>query len=111
MATDPGQQPAPAASVRPRPRRRPRPAAVIWGSLGLFAVLFSLLTYQLSSAWTATTQVTKRPIVVRKVIRRRVVTTLVPSATGGTTRTASSLPATSAVSAAPAPAPVTTSAS
>lgn len=59
---------------RCRPRR-PGFAPVLWGSLALFAVLFSLLTYQLSAA----AQTTQRPVQVRKVIKRRVVTTVVPA--------------------------------
>lgn len=59
---------------RARPKR-PGPAAVIWGSIVLFAVLFALLTYQLSASQPPA----PRPVVVRKVLKRRVVTTIVPS--------------------------------
>lgn len=55
--------------------RRPSFAPVFWGSLALFAVLFTLLTYQLSAASTPE----PRPVQVRKVIKRRVVTTVVPT--------------------------------
>jgi hypothetical protein len=62
--------------------RRPGPRAVLWGSVVLFAVLFALLTYQLSvgtdpslSGATATAP----PLQVRKVIKRRIVTTIVPT--------------------------------
>jgi hypothetical protein len=41
----------------------------------LFTVLFALLTYQLASS----TAPAKRPVLVRKVIEKRVVTTVVPS--------------------------------
>ena len=34
----------------PRSPRRPGPGVVLWGSVALFAVLFALLTFQLSSA-------------------------------------------------------------
>ena len=55
---------------------------MVWGSIALFAVLFALLTYQLSagpnSALTGSTA-TARPVQVRKVIKRRVVTTIVPT--------------------------------
>jgi len=65
-----------------RPVRRPGPGAVLWGSIALFAVLFAFLTYQLSigadpslSGATASAP----PVLVRKVIKRKVVTTVVPS--------------------------------
>lgn len=58
--------------------RRPGPAAVIWGSLALFCVLFALLTYQLSANLGATATA-PRPTLVRKVVKRRVVTTVVPT--------------------------------
>lgn len=94
----------------PRRARRPGPATVLWGSIALFAVLFALLTYQLSagssSALTGSTA-SARPIQVRKVIKRRVVTTIVP--TPGPS-TVTSGPVTSSV-ASSGPAPVTTSAS
>jgi len=61
--------------TEPRRPRRPGAAPVLWGSLALFAVLFALLTYQLSSA----TGSAPRQVVQRKVIKRRVVTTVVPS--------------------------------
>jgi hypothetical protein len=58
------------------PTRRPRSARVYWAAVLLFAALFALLTYRFASeqATPAT------PIVqVRKVIKRRVVTTIVPT--------------------------------
>jgi len=87
--------------------RRPSPALVLWGSIALFAVLFALLTYQLSAASAPA----PKPVLVRKVIKRRVVTTVFPTAGPSTV---SSGPVTT--SSAPAPpvsgaAPVTTSAS
>jgi hypothetical protein len=57
-----------------RPARRPGIGPVLWGSVALFAVLFSLLTYQLSAAGAPA----PRPVVQRKVIQRRVVTTMAP---------------------------------
>lgn len=88
------------------PARRPRPRAVIWGSVALFAVLFMLLAYQLGSS-SAGTGAVKRPTLVRKVVKRKVVTTVLPT------------PGRSAVSAGPtvtsesgaAAAPITTGAS
>lgn len=86
-----------------RKARRPSPALVIWGSVLLFAALFALLTYRLSASQPPA----PRPELVRKVVKRRVVTTIVPSpgrnsvaSSGGTVE-------------APAPeyAPVTTGAS
>lgn len=66
----------PLAPPKPgRRARRPGPAAVVWGSVALFAVLFALLTSHLA----ATTEPAPRPVLVRKVIKRRVVTTVVPS--------------------------------
>jgi hypothetical protein len=76
---------------RPAPRRpagAPRPGAgsrpgaagtVFWASLALFGVLFALLTYQLSKGGGPGSTVASRPVQVRKVIKRRVVTTVVPS--------------------------------
>lgn len=65
-----------------RQARKPSPRLVLWGSVALFAALFALLTYQLGSGAdpalsgaTATTQ----PVQVRKVIKRRIVTTIVPT--------------------------------
>lgn len=94
---------------RARANRRPSAAAVLWGSVALFAVLFALLTYQLSSGTdpSLTGATAAAPIQVRKVIKRRIVTTIVPT------------PGTNSVSAGPASTsetgasaePVTTSAS
>jgi hypothetical protein len=56
-------------------RRRPGIGPVIWGSVALFAAMFALLTYQLSSS----TPPAPRPVLVRKVLKRRVVTTVVPT--------------------------------
>ncbi|HEX3239006.1 MAG TPA: hypothetical protein VHR18_02585 [Solirubrobacterales bacterium] len=64
-----------------RSSRRPGPGAVLWGSVALFAVLFALLTFQLSSASEPSTSgaTAAAPVQVRKVIKRRIVTTIVPS--------------------------------
>ena len=61
---------------RSRPRR-PRAAPVVWASTLLFAALFALLTYNLSLAGPPS-QNTTAPL-VRKVIKRRVITTIVPT--------------------------------
>ncbi|HKZ13479.1 MAG TPA: hypothetical protein VJL81_06510 [Solirubrobacterales bacterium] len=64
---------------RPTPRK-PGGAAVFWASLTLFAVLFALLTYQLSKGGgPGGGAVATRPVQLRKVIKRRVVTTVIPS--------------------------------
>ena len=92
---------------RPAPRR-PGPGGVLWGSLALFAVLFALLTYQLSlGAPAGGSTASSGPVAVRKVIKKRVITTVIP--TPGKNRVVSS-PATSST-AEVAPEPVTTSAS
>lgn len=61
--------------------RRPGPGAVLWGSVILFAVLFALLTFQLSSGADPSLSgaTAARPVQVRKVIKRRIVTTIVPT--------------------------------
>jgi len=83
--------------------RRPGPATVIWGSIALFAVLFALFTYQLSAPGQP-----RQQVLVRKVVKRRVVTTVAP--TPGES-TVTSGPVVSATQPAAAAAPVTTSAS
>jgi len=105
----------------PRPRR-PGPMPVISGTIALFAVSFGFLTYQLRSgndpalgtqalASTAAT----RPVIVRRVIKRRVITRVVPtpgaSAAVPVTTSAPLTSSSAPVISAPAPAPVTTSAS
>jgi hypothetical protein len=96
-------------SPRPHPGRKPGGVLVFWASAALFAVLFALLTFQLSSGTAGTTTTASRPVQVRKVIKRRIVTTVVPSP--GENRVVSG-PATSSESAAEVPAePITTSTS
>jgi hypothetical protein len=63
-----------AATESGRPRR-PSSAPVFWGAVALFTVLFALLTYQLA----ASTPPAPRPVLVRKVVKKRVVTTVVPT--------------------------------
>lgn len=77
---------------------------MFWGSVALFAVLFALLTYRMSAA---TETAAPQPVQARKLIKRRVVTTIVPTPGANTV---SSGPATSS-SYATGAAPVTTSAS
>lgn len=92
------------AAVTERPRsHRPGPALVIWGSIALFAVIFALLTVQLAASQPPP----PRPVLVRQVVKRRVVTTIVPTPGRSTVTTSGQ------VTGSPAPeyAPVTTSAS
>ena len=95
-------EPSPQAKAGGR-SRRPGPAAVIWGSIALFAVLFALFTYQLS-----TPSQPSQHVLVRKVVKRRVVTTVVP--TPGES-TVTSGPAVSTTQSTATAAPVATSAS
>jgi len=87
-----------------RKSRRPGPALVIWSSIALFGVLFALLTYQLSASQPAP----PRPVVVRKVLKRRVVTTYVPTPGRNSVSSSGAL---AAESSSPSYAPVTTGAS
>ena len=84
-------------------RRRPGIGPVIWGSVALFAAMFAFLTYQLSASQPPA----PRPVLVRKVLKRRVVTTVVPTPGQSSVTTSGQVAA-----AAPSEyAPVTTSAS
>jgi hypothetical protein len=84
--------------------RRPGPSLVVWSSIVLFAVLFALLTYQLSSSQPPP----PRPVLVRKVLKRRVITTYLPTpgqnsvsssgAIGGETSSAGYAPVTTGAS-------------
>ena len=105
----------------PEERVRPhgsRPGLVFSGAIALFAVTFGFLTYQLRSGndpslGAQAQAVQPRPVLVRKVIKHRIITRVVPTAgASGTTVSTSAAPVTSsATAAAPAPAPVTTGAS
>lgn len=95
--------------------RRPGPAPVIWGSIALFAAMFALLAYQLAVGKDpalgakASAAADPRPVLIRRVVKHRIVTTVVP--TPGPS-SVSSAPATAApVPITAAPAPVVTSAS
>ena len=60
----------------PPPTRRPGPRAVLWGSLSLFAVLFVLLTFQLSaSASPASTGSQHSSVAARKAAATEVAET------------------------------------
>lgn len=67
-------------------RRSKRPSAtlVFWASILLFTALFALLAYRFSAEQAAPVA---QAVQVRKVIKRRVVTTIVPSAGENTVST------------------------
>lgn len=87
--------------------RRPSFAPVFWGSVALFAVLFALLTYQLSAASAPAPQ----PVLVRKVIQRRVVTTVAPTPGAASVSSSPVLTSSAPVESSAGAAPVTTGAS
>ena len=86
-----------------RPSRRPGAAPVFWASLLLFCLLLGLLTYRFSVGEDPSgAGASAAPTPARKVIVRRVVTTVIPAGPGGGTpgAAATAPPATEA----PAPA-------
>ena len=86
-----------------RSKRRPGAAPVFWTSMALFCVLLGLLTYRFSIGQDPSgvgAEVTESPV-RRKVIVRRVVTTVVPAGTGEAVSGAGA--GTPSVSEAPAP--------
>lgn len=93
--------------------RRPGSAPVFWISVLLFCVLLGLLTHRLASASGSAEGAVAEP--PRKVIVRRVVTTIVPAgsaAAAGAGAPAASAPVETAPAQAPVESvPVTTSAS
>ena len=74
LPPDTPARPAPRGVPAPR-GRRPGPALVVWSSIALFATMFAFLTYQLSAAQSPP----PRPVLVKQVVKRRVVTTIVPT--------------------------------
>lgn len=56
--------------------KRPSASLVFWTSIVLFAALFALLAYRFAAEQSTPAA---RAVQVRKVIKRRVVTTIVPS--------------------------------
>lgn len=55
---------------------------MIWSTISLFAVTFAFLTYQLSSGRDSSLSgaaAASRPVLVRQVVKRRVITTIVPT--------------------------------
>ena len=83
---------------------------MVWSSIALFAMMFAFLTYQLSAGRgsSLSAAAASRPVVVRQVVKRRVVTTIIP--TPGRSSVTSSGSVAGAVSPA-GYAPVTTAAS
>jgi hypothetical protein len=67
-----------------RPNRRPGAAPVFWTSMALFCVLLGLLTYRFSIGQdpSGVGAEAAEPPVRKKVIVRRVVTTVVPAGAG-----------------------------
>lgn len=90
-------------------RRRPSPRAVVVGSLALFATLLALLAYQLAIDPTFGATAASGRGQVRKVIERRVVTTVVP--TPGESGISGESTSGSSYSPAPEPEPLTTGSS
>jgi hypothetical protein len=64
--------------TEPTRSKRPPARLVFWSSILLFTALFALLTYSFAAEQSAS-RPTARAVQVRKVIKRRVVTTIVPS--------------------------------
>jgi hypothetical protein len=94
--------------------RRPRPAPVILGSIALFVAMFTLLTYQLAvgrdpALGAKAVTPDRRPVVIRRVVKHRIVTTVVPTPGASSVNGAPS--AAVPVPVAPVPAPIVTSAS
>lgn len=102
-------EPVPSRVPR-KPVRKPGPAAVVWGSIALFAVLFALITHQLSAGLAASSTAT-RPTLARTVVKRKVVTTVVPSPGRSTVTAEPAVTATPTSEAAAEPAPIVTGAS
>jgi hypothetical protein len=63
-----------------KPKRRPSAAPVFLGSLALFCVLFGLVAYRAGSGFSADATAVSQPAPQRKLVIRRVVTTVVPGA-------------------------------
>jgi hypothetical protein len=64
-----------------RPAKRPGAGPVIWVSVMLFAGLFAFLTYRFAAGQDPSLAGASapQPVKVRKVIKRRVITTIVPT--------------------------------
>jgi len=99
----------PRGDLAPR-GHRPGPTLVIFSTAALFALIFAFLTYQFSVGRdpSLSTAASSRPIVVRQIVTRRVVSTILP--TPGRSTVTSSGQLTAAPTSA-AYAPITTGAS
>ncbi|HEX5988958.1 MAG TPA: hypothetical protein VFY75_01925 [Solirubrobacterales bacterium] len=86
-----------------RRHRRPPARLVFWSSVLLFAALFALVTYRYEAEGTVG-QKAAQPVQVHKVIKRRVVTTIV-GGSGGSTVSSAPAASSSSVSAEPEPEP------
>jgi len=96
--------------------RRPSFAPVFWGSVALFAVLFALLVQQLNSGndpslGAAVSGTASRPVLVRKIVKRRIVTTVVPTPGASSVSSGPITTSSAPVVSSSGSAPVTTSAS
>jgi hypothetical protein len=96
--------------------RRPSFAPVFWSSISLFAVLFALLAYQLSSGndpslGAAAGGTASRPVLVRRIVKRRIVTTVVPNPGASSVSSGPVTTSSAPVVSSSGSAPITTSAS
>lgn len=66
-----------------KPKGRPSVVPVFLGSLALFCVLLGLIAYRAGSGFSADATAVSPPTPQRKLVIRRVVTTVVPSAGSG----------------------------
>lgn len=95
-------------------RRRPSALPTVAAALALFIVAFEFLAFQLRSGNdpSLAAALTPRSQVIRRVLRTKVVTDVVPSgARRGTTTTSAPAPLSATPAPAPAPAPVVTATS
>lgn len=86
--------PRPSHAPPPPPTRRPGPRAVLWGSLSLFAVLFALLTFQLSASASPASTGSQHPsVAARKAAATEVAETTATEAEAPVEAEAESAPA------------------
>jgi hypothetical protein len=100
--------------ARGKPKRRPSAVPVFLGSLALFCVLFALVAYRAGSGFSADATAVSQPAPQRKLVIRRVVTTVVPGsgpAPAATTAAPAEAEAAPVETAPVEPAPVVTSSS
>jgi hypothetical protein len=102
--------------VRGKPKRRPSAAPVFLASMALFCLLLGLVAYRAGSGSPADVAAASAPVPKRKLVVRRVVTTVVPASGSAPSAEAGSAASPTAeaapVETAPVePVPVTTSSS